>query len=65
MGEERASVELLEADGLSAFTEAATADEELVFADKTVGVATDAAAAGALALVVGVRVVESSVSHVE
>ena len=57
-------VELLEADCLSTFTEAATADEELVLADKTVSVATNAAATRALALVVGVRMIESGVSHI-
>ena len=57
-------IELLEAKSLRALTEAATADVQVVLVDETVTVRTHTAAGRTLALVVGMAVIESSVTHV-
>ena len=57
-------IELLEAKSVRALTEAATADVQAVLVDETVTVATHTAAGRTLALVVGVAVIESGVTHV-
>lgn len=49
---------------MRALTEAATADVQAVLVDETVTVATHTAAGRTLALVVGVAVIESGVTHV-
>ena len=49
---------------MCALTEAATADVQAVLVDETVTVATHTAAGRTLALVVGMAVIESGVTHV-